>query len=818
MKNKQSMIILLALVLVVSMFAVVACDAPVVNIELKVTIKNKDALKAAWLEGDADRQLDVEVTVGETVVTDKVVVVSSSDSGVVSVGDDNKTLTAAGGGTATITVKVENTVTDSVEITVIPLLKAVSIKNKTELENVWVVGQADRVMKIEFNPDYYETNKPEYTVVSSDPTVVEVGADKATLSAKKLGVATITVAAGDIKDSVVINVLPVLESVSVVNKDELSANWTDWSQTRTIQLAFAPAEYYNAENTQVTVSCNPNGAVEADGLVLTAKQKGTATVTVTVADKTDSFTVIIERSVPRITIADVAGFDPTEEGGSMYTYAGNTLTLPKIVATTAEGDVISDVTLTASEGLTLNADERKVTSATKGVYQVRISVADPLDVAKVAEKTITVQFYRNLFGWQDGTWQMDNGYAPDEDQTVINTTNGLQLGAFNMDPTNYYYAEVTYNGPAGSNIGLANFVTIDGEEDHYRFLTSSVAAWGQYDYKQIDYDTSLSFTDDKGVQHSGWELVGYEWQDVAAGANYFLHSYRLTEYRGLAANEDESVHKIAILRLGTYFVTFWNDQYVNTVTLQRYAEPTRPGLFLGFGDPGVVGNITYFSGEEEVVAKYNQLTENGKNIVMPYVPDSWALGSLNNISKLSRNETTAEKGINFTYTGEDICWNDAMTSTYQLFDGNFSFSWTYTNSYSKNEGEPRTWLEVRSYKYGTDRTTFGAQYGGNGGSRWLFNTPNAAEQWNEAYHDFDQSISIRFTITRELTETSSKYTMSAYNVADPTMNHSRTIEVTPEMDERWDKAVIMHWKTNFINGEYSNIMWKNFNGDGNWVD
>lgn len=704
----------------------------------------------------------------------------------------------------------------------------VSIKNKSALTQSWTVGEADRQLEAEVTVNDQVVTDKTVTVATSDAKIVAVGTDNKTLTAKGAGKATITVTVGEVSDSVEITVRPALASVSVTNKDALTAVWTNWKTTRTVELGFAPAEYYTAANTTAAVTCQPADLVDIDGYKLTAKKAGKATITVAVGDKSDSFEVVIDRVAPTIEFEDISGFVVTDEGGEMGTVEGTALVLPEMTATTLEGDEVT-VSVSAPEGTEYDIATRKF-RAPKGTYELTVTAVDKVDATKVVTKKITIGVFRNMFAWQDKTWQVIDELVPDNEQKVINTTGGVQLASFNIDPTDYYYAEVTFNKPV-QWFGMAHFVTrdmdVNGEtvnkEDHKRFLVSAIPHWAEYDFQNIDFDTNLSWTDDKGTNYSGWQLCGKEWDDIKAGANYFFHSYRLREYRLLNSNEDATIHKVAILRLGDYFVTFWNDQYVNMVTLQHYANnPSRPGLFISGGKPESVSNITYFAGQEAVENKYNELTANGSKIVSGYVPDSWAAGSKNvDNNHFTVGETTAEKGINFNYTAKDITdGNSSMVSTYQLFDGDFTFSWEYKmNEIKADAAEPRMYLEVRSYKYDNERTVFGAQYGGSQ-PRWLFNTPNVADpnKWCEYEHNFDTSHKLKFTITRHLTETASVYTMKTVDLDDPTKVHERTIEVTAAMDARWDKAVIMHWKNGGTAGEYSNIMWKNFNGQGNWVE
>ena len=740
MKNKQITLVLLVMVLLASLFTVISCVPS--NVEVKVSIMNKEQLTAKWTEGDAARQLQPEVTV-DGKVSDKA-----------------------------------------------------------------------------------------YTVTSSAPNVVEVGSDKVTLTAKGAGKAVITLAADDATDTVEITVTPRLSGVTVTNKAAMSEVWTDWTTIRTVEVAFAPAELYTAANTTATVTCSPEGLIKAEGYKLTAMGVGTATVTVAVGEIKDTFTVEIKRQEPAITFEELPDFEVTEEDAKYLALEGATVKLSDLYSIKGSDNQIT-VDVEASEGLTYNSEENTVTTQNKGTYTVTVSATDKIDENLKAEKVITFDFCRKLTFWTDTRWTADELKA-DEEQSIVTTGDGYQMLSFNLNPSKYYYAEATYTGVAGAWLGMAHFKTETlqneaGEdylkENHKRVLIHAVNTWS-YDYQSIDYDTLL-----KNGDKSGWQMLGSEWDDIAYGANYLFHHYKLNEYRNLTPSADNSVQKFAVLRMGDFFMFFMNDQYVNTVNLRFYAEgDTRPGLFVcANGNPGNIGvvrNINFFDGQEAVTEKYNALTDNGAKLIVNYVPDSWAKGSQNiNNDHFTPGETTAEKGINFTSTGKNLGFNDSMIGTYQLFDGNFSFSWVYKQTDNISVGNtgdcwPRMALEVRSYKWDAERTVFGAQYGGTGGSRWLLNTPNAPEEekWFEGQHGFDVTKPLKFTITRELTDTASKYTMTISMVDDPTVTMTRTIEVDASKDIRWDKAVILHWKTSGVNGEFSNVMWKSHSGQGNWVD
>lgn len=796
MRNKKLLTVLSVLLALASLFVLSACKKESDN-TLKVSITNKDALTATWTEGDATRELKVEFTQGGTVVTGKTYSVSSSDSGVVAVADDNKTLSAVGGGTATITVK-SGDATDKVEITVIPAFKGVGIGNKKDLKNVWVLGEAGRTLNIVFNPDYYNGAKPEFTVTSSNPDVIAVGADKVTLTAKAIGTATITVTAGDYSDSAELSVRPALDSVTITNKDALSESWTDWSVDRTIEMEFAPAEYYTSENTTVDITFSVDGVLTAKGNVLTAKATGTVTVTVTVKGKSDSFTVTVERAAPTMEIADVPNFEASEEGGKMSGLENTAFTLPTVTATSCDK---RDLTLSIQIEMTdANAKFDAASGrflAPKGKYTVTYTVADPVDESKVTTKTITVGVYRTLFSWTDNTWNIENPYVDDAEQKVTNSKGGYQLATFNQTPGTIYYAEVTYDANGGV-LGLAHFKGTD----HSRWLGNIVNNWGQFDYKTVDFDTSIF---NNGANNGNWDLN--EWNDYGL---VVAHAYRLTEYRGLKANADTSIHKIAIARIGDKFYTFWNDQYVCATSLDWYAEgDTVPGLFTVFfgSDSGFIHNIEYYDDAQAVLSKVDSLTHNGKDTILSYVPDSWAVDSLNTGNRnFTLRDTTEAGGVNFSFTNANTHWNGGLFSQYVYLTGNY----TYSFDYKKTSGNGQIWMEMRNWRYGGEKLCLGAKFGDDG-----IQLIAGANQDGVAYNGFDASEGIHFTVTATRHETYVEYTLTATSKANATQTHSVTLKYGATADEAngilsysdWDKPQIFLWHNVNCAGEYSNIAW-----------
>lgn len=170
---------------------------------------------------------------------------------------------------------------------------SVTITNKETLTAEWHVGDEDRTVEFAFSPeDYNEENTP-YSVESNDLSVISV--DGTTLHAEGAGKAVVTLKSGSASDSVEITVLEevyVPVTISIQNKEALTAEWEEESADRMIELAFTaqgqtvePIEYE-------VVSSNPE-VIAANGTTLSAVGIGTAVITVTCVDSSDHVEITI---------------------------------------------------------------------------------------------------------------------------------------------------------------------------------------------------------------------------------------------------------------------------------------------------------------------------------------------------------------------------------------------------------------------------------------------------------------------------------------------------------------------------------------------
>ncbi|MBD5131789.1 MAG: hypothetical protein HDT28_04250 [Clostridiales bacterium] len=255
--------------------------------EQSLSIVNKTELTARWAAGDSARMVDVSVF-GLDDAT-----VSSSDPTVISV--SGKTLTPLKAGTATITAKSGN-FTDSVTITVIPALSAVSVTNKEALTAAWKDDSTDtRTITVSLDPaEYYTLENTTVTVTSSDMTVISV--DGFTLSVAGVGRATITVSALGKTDTVEIIITSNKPVITIA--DNVTDIYGPIGDEITLPAFTAVSSDGDDITTQVVVACDSQTAtLNSDKTAITATAIGEYIVTYTIGDVTKDVTVHAHKKV-----------------------------------------------------------------------------------------------------------------------------------------------------------------------------------------------------------------------------------------------------------------------------------------------------------------------------------------------------------------------------------------------------------------------------------------------------------------------------------------------------------------------------------------
>ncbi len=463
MKKKSFSCLLLATLFAFMLQFVSACSST----QVVATISNKAALTAEWIAEDEDRNLELTFNPSSYNADNIETVVSSSDSNVVSA--SGTTLSAIGPGTATISVAVEKTITDSVEISVKARQTGIVISNLQEVSSIWKLGEADRtleVLKVYKKADSVPLTSAEVNVTSSHPEVVSVSG--LTLSARAAGKSTITVSSGDFETSVEVTVKLPLQSFSIENTSELATVLC--GATYEMQPSFTPAETYTKDNTTPTVEFGTEGVLSYEGdYKLKALNVGSTSVKVTVEEKSVEFNVSVEIGVPELEITWDNNFNKETRTYNVVLQTGEltkTIELPHVTAKSGEGndisnDIVVDTDMTVTDGtVTLGA----------GTYTIKYSVTDSRDAEKTASETLTINVLNSVFAINptrsDGTAMFEE--SVDENGNVSATPTDLGYierdATFNIKASTLYYAEATFTYNVTSDqpmIGLAHYLTLN---------------------------------------------------------------------------------------------------------------------------------------------------------------------------------------------------------------------------------------------------------------------------------------------------------------------------------------------------------------------
>ena len=594
---------LAALICVSCVFFVLSACAKAQE-EISISITNKEALTAEWIEEGESRTVELSITPDRYTVNNSEIVVTSDNSAVVKA--DGLTLSAMGGGTANVTVSLGNA-SDRVAITVMPKLRGISITNKDELGEIWCLGDADRTLDVAqlFKNSTLPLTASDVTVTSSAPEIIE--ADGLTLRAKAIGNdAIITVTYGEFSDTVALSVVETLETFEITDKSALAnlalGDTCDFSSF----VSFTPS-LYNTENTHPVITCEPAGIIEqVDDYQIKAVAEGSAIVTVTVRDKSDTFTVSVAYGTPKI-IFEVddgsARFEETEEGATLdvvqtgYYNSEAEVVLPTVYAMTTDGNAIENIEIkNGAEVITGNT-----VKLTKGTHQLTYSAADPRDDSKVATKILTVNVYRKIFSYKgpyqdtnpEWDYMVSKEYVDDEEQVVKVGSQSISRSIFNMAPSTLYYAEVTFILPAYSEsdvdtdpiMGMGHFV---GDEKTRRL--SCIVGRKSGNIFVTDYQ------------------AGNIWDNPIGGEYNTSSRTSLTEKDGYVfpANTSDTEGlkvKIGIARSGNIYYLFINDVLMEVrdmtgVADGYYEDPSIPGISGDRLSQTTMIDIRFFGGSD----------------------------------------------------------------------------------------------------------------------------------------------------------------------------------------------------------------------------
>ena len=915
--------------------------SPVLN---TVAIANEDELAADWYLGEGDRTVEVSYDPAEHFNADNTpATVTSDNEDVIAV--DGMKLTAKAAGTAKITVTAGGK-TNEVTLTVKPVLTSLTITNKTELSARWAAGDADRTLSVTYEPEGFAGAIVSY--LSSAPDIISVD-ENGKLTAKAAGTATITVTVKtdeprekSATDSIEITVLPALSGISVLNEETLKGRWIVGEADRTVEIGYAPAEHYNAENTPATVTSDNEDVIAVDGMKLTAKGAGAAKITVTAGGKTAVVEIVV---IPELTDVTIAGLNAEEtldyqatkqftvspadsanytfEQAGIFVVSDNTgivtltagengsYTLNAVgvgettITVTARNNItktirvtvvptapmltvetnalegledtafrIPTATATACDGKDLSYEVKvfrggngggeddallpdaykdgAVTVPESGEYSIVYTATDTRGADLTASKTVLLTASRQVFGavagkkmfsnpdWgQSITIDYEDGaqLVADDQQKLSTSESDIVLAQFNMEASEYYYAEVTftlegtdYVAEKGGDILLGMTHSLPAEEGDL-FPEHWLAAY--VDRGSSDTQRNFKIKDlDLTGNDPNWNILN---------SDYFAYRNRLVGYGGLT-DADACKLTMAIIRDGAYFYTFVNGQFAMMFTAKEYTQPTIPGI-IGFKlDPGqadvVFENIVYFGGEANKTQVEEKLGE-------LYTTKVFAYHLWQKYDKISTDPDG--EGVNFTFTDSwgayanpddnSSAYNSGGATSYTVFEGDFKVEWDYVNTNAVTEhklswafGAFLTVTDASDYTIGANSNDLiklgafisksklneGAVNGFLHGSPsketleavWVDTKPvpdfgdgTTYDAGSTVYtpYAFQNNDKIHFSLTRRIVDGKSEYEM-VIKVDDKTITRTVTIDHAD--------PVMLTWQNGCCAGTCSNITWE----------
>lgn len=668
--------------------------------------------------------------------------------------------------------------------------KSISIINKKTLQEKWVVGEDDRTVGISVTGNLGSS----VTVTSSNTDVISV--DGNTLKAVGGGTATITVKCGDFTDSVQITVTPALESVSITNKEALSAAWKlSAGGTRNVEIAFNPSDIYNADNTSVEIISSNTDVITVSGTTLTPVGVGRTTITIKVGDLTDTIQITITGDKPALSLDSTA---------DIYGVEGSEITLPGFTVISVEGDEVENpiVTITCDNA---TISDGKFTATEKGEYTVTYSYEGADDA------TVKVNVYRkaisSVFAEGDEVrvqYTENADSMNDEKQTIVLNTTKNTYAQFNMAADKNFYAEATFVIAAQ-----------DGNQNFYGIYAADPTNTNRYLAAMTDRGNDKNNEWFRAVKIVDFDTTKDNWTDVISTKfwcrNVFKYGQKITE-------KAEDRVTIALARIDDIFYMFIDGQAVMGFTAENYnGKDMVVGIFQknAVQDTQITA-MNYLSGEE-AKTKFNVLTSNGSELLGEYRYNDW-WENVNHASEYISSSEDAGKGANYTFNNALAGENEGIVTPNINFDSDFTFEWEFKFADGTTGGNWDKYMRVELRN--SDNSDWGFRFTAtaqvNGSDNLCIganiNGTDSVQDLGGAWsYDENYAGQYKFSISRKIGTDNTTFTFKAWkkNVSgeyELVHDKSWTGTETKEFGAATNPAIVVIKSVN-VAGEYTNIKW-----------
>lgn len=790
--------------------AVTSCgETPVVQNEItSISIANKSELSSKWVVGEANRIISLTINPTSIDVNDALkdnkISITSSDSSVVKV--EGLVLSALKEGEATISVTCGD-LSDSVKITVSPVpeleITSVAITNKEDLKAKWTLGDEARTLEVDFETINGTISLEDalaqklITITSSDSEVISV--NNLTLTALKVGNATITVSAGEYVDSVELEVLSVPEleitGVAINNKDELTAKWIEGEADRTLDINLTTingtitVEQALAAN-KLTITSSDSEVVSVSSLTLKALKHGVATISVSAGSIKDEVTITVDERVYEVPSLEIASYQ-----NEVLTDVQ--VTLPEATSMADGVDISDNVEIsTTSQDVTLN--DNVAIFNKEGNYEFTYKVINPNDETKFATKNITYTVYKNWITEYGLTDSATYENALSNNPSIVSKNTGTGVVALNVEASKYYYVETTVNAFQGDAYWLIGFTHLVGNPgENQRWVETAIVL------------------NDSGGATTFRVNERYAWDKITTVAGV----ENLVDTRKVFNDFDVTNFKLGMARNEDQLYLFLNDNYVGSYFSNDLDCETLPGIFTTadgvateMSEKGVTfTNFKASEGKTAVNEKLNELLGEGHHkMYQSYVPATWATDSPEKYDV----SYSSENGVNINFNTIDADKNANMITNYIYFNSPFKVSFDYKAEEYGEDGA--MFLEVRNMiEIWQDNpiAAIGAHY-----QRQMYvadyTTDYPDGQWWGYYKGFDfnnenadDSLGARYTLECVYDEAIGYYfNMSIQSLADPSKVLTKEVITGNAFFD--GTTFILQWNNINVKGTYSNITYE----------
>ena len=664
----------------------------------------------------------------------------------------------------------------------------VEISNKTALMQKWTVGEADRKVETMLAGRL----EGPVTVISSNENVISVNGEEITAVGR--GTATITVKIGDYIDTVEITVTPKLDSVTITNKDELTAEWKlSAGESRDVKIAYAPSDIYDANNTDVKITSSNENVIMVNGNTLTAIGSGRTTIIISVGDIKDTVEITVTADKPVLSL---------EDSSPVYGMVGDEIILPEYTVISVEGDEVQnpEVLITCENA---NISTGIFTATQSGKYIVTYSYqgADEVSVAVYVYRKVISSIFAE--GDEVKVQYIENtDCIDDEKQTITLDTTKNTYAQFNMAADKNFYAEATFVISPQS-----------GNQNFYGLYAADPTVPNRY----------LAVMTDRGVITEEWhravKVIDFDttkenWTDVESTKfwcrNVFQYGQKITE-------KAEGSVAIALARVNDIFYMLIDGQAVMGFTAQDYnGKNMVVGVFQKNAVSGTqITAMNYVSGDA-AQTKFNALTQNGSDLLGEYRYNSW-WEETNSASEHISSSADASKGTNFTFTGAVQGENAGVVTPNINFDGDFTFEWEFEFAEGTTGGNWDKYMsvELRTAENSDWGFKFITSAQVNGDNNICIsaniNVDTNSDLGGAWMYDENYAGHFKFAVSRKINAESTTITFKAWK-----LNEDGEYELVH--DKSWtgtevkefgaaNSPAIVVIKTVNCEGEYTNIKW-----------